>query len=92
MLECGDIRRKEERDMPLFDFRCRDCGEVSELLLRDGDASVAACPSCGGTDMEKMFSPFNTPRSYHRPHGLTCCGREERCEAPPCEAHGCCSE
>ena len=49
--------------MPLFDFRCGDCGEVSEVLLRERDASPEACPACGGTDMKKMPSTFNTPRN-----------------------------
>ena len=40
--------------MPLFDFHCRVCDKTSELLIR-GD-TVASCPHCGGTQMEKLLS------------------------------------
>ncbi len=77
--------KEGEADMPLYDFRCRSCGEVSEMFLRDLNVSGVTCPACGGEDVEKLLSSFNTPRSYQRPHGLTCCGREERCDKPSCE-------
>lgn len=76
--------------MPFYDFRCRSCGEVNELFLRDGNVSGAICPACGGEDMEKLLSTFNTANKYSRPHGRTCCGREERCESPP-GGGSCCS-
>ncbi len=77
--------------MPIYDFRCRSCGAVNELFLRDGTISGVTCPACGGSDMEKLISTFNTARNYKRPHGMTCCGREERCETPPCDGGSCCS-
>ncbi len=76
--------------MPFYDFRCRSCGEINELFLRDGNVSGATCPACESGEMEKLLSSFNTARSYKRPHGMTCCGREERCEAPP-GGGSCCS-
>ena len=42
--------------MPLFEFRCRDCGKQSELLLRGGEKAV--CPACGSRRMEKELSTF----------------------------------
>ncbi len=71
--------------MPLKDFRCRSCGEVSEIFLRDLSATGVTCPVCGSDDMEKLLPSFNTPRSHRQSSGLTCCGREERCDRPPCE-------
>jgi putative FmdB family regulatory protein len=43
--------------MPLFDFRCRACGEEFEALVRPG--SEPACPSCAATDVEKLLSSFS---------------------------------
>lgn len=40
--------------MPLFDFHCQECDAVSELLIRNGDASI--CPKCGSTRMEKLLA------------------------------------
>jgi putative FmdB family regulatory protein len=42
--------------MPLFEYRCRSCQSEFELLIRGGAAPV--CPSCGGTDLEKVLSLF----------------------------------
>jgi putative FmdB family regulatory protein len=43
--------------MPLFDFRCRACGEEFEALVRPG--SEPACPACAATDIEKQLSSFS---------------------------------
>lgn len=75
--------------MTFYDFRCRDCGEISELFLRHKNLAEAVCPACGGSNMEKLLSTFNTAGKYRRPHGLTCCGREDRCETPHCDSGGC---
>lgn len=40
--------------MPIYDFRCRDCGAVFELLVRGG--SQAACPRCAGAALERQVS------------------------------------
>ena len=40
--------------MPIFDFKCRACGEQFEELVRRDD--VPACPDCGGEDLEKLVS------------------------------------
>ena len=41
--------------MPLFDFRCRQCGCEFEALVRSGQP--AAC-SCGSGDLEQLPSGF----------------------------------
>ena len=40
--------------MPLFDYKCLQCGQQFEALIR-GD-NRAKCESCGSTDVEKMIS------------------------------------
>ncbi|MCR4427403.1 MAG: zinc ribbon domain-containing protein [Firmicutes bacterium] len=42
--------------MPIFEFRCKKCGRKFEELVC-GPSSVA-CPDCGGSDVEKLFSTF----------------------------------
>jgi len=69
--------------MPIYDYKCRDCGAVKELLMRK-PADNIRCPECGSQAMEKLVSA-----SYHinmsaEAKGTTCCGRAERCAAPPC--------
>lgn len=70
--------------MPIYDFKCGECGTVSEILLLDGDTAKAVCPDCGSKHMEKLISAFNTVNRGANPPGTTCCGRDERCDKPPC--------
>ncbi len=49
-------RRYPSVTMPLFDFRCRACGETFEALVRPGHPP--ACPACQGTDLERQLSTF----------------------------------
>ena len=43
--------------MPIYEYQCRSCDEVFELLVRSGDVA-AACPSCHGQDLERLLSSF----------------------------------
>jgi putative FmdB family regulatory protein len=43
--------------MPLFDFRCRSCGEEFEALVRPPAEPV--CPSCAATDLERLVTGFS---------------------------------
>jgi putative FmdB family regulatory protein len=42
--------------MPLYDFRCRSCGDEFERLVRKEEA--VECPSCRGQDVERLLSTF----------------------------------
>jgi putative FmdB family regulatory protein len=42
--------------MPLFEYRCADCGHQFEFLTR-GDAAPA-CPKCESRSLEKQLSVF----------------------------------
>ncbi len=41
--------------MPIFDFKCLDCGEHFEALVLK---EPAACPKCQGLRLEQMLSMF----------------------------------
>lgn len=43
--------------MPIYDFRCRVCGNEFEGLVRPQDPPVT-CPSCGGGDLQQLLSGF----------------------------------
>ena len=34
--------------MPIYEYRCEDCGQVKEHLQKLSDAPIAECPACGG--------------------------------------------
>jgi putative FmdB family regulatory protein len=41
--------------VPIFEYRCRGCGEHFELLVLSS-SPAPACPSCRGEDLEKLMS------------------------------------
>jgi putative FmdB family regulatory protein len=45
--------------MPLYDFRCRACGE--EFEERTPHDQLAPCPACGSQDTERIPAPFAGP-------------------------------
>ena len=44
--------------MPLFEFRCKACGAVTEVLTRKpiAELDAVACGQCSGTDTFKIIS------------------------------------
>jgi putative FmdB family regulatory protein len=45
--------------VPLYDFRCRSCGEQFEEYV---SVSVTPpCPSCGGAEVERVLTSFAGP-------------------------------
>lgn len=75
--------------MPTYDFKCRDCGKVSELMLTGpADNRQLACNSCGSHKLERLISAPNVLKGQHdHADGVRCCGRTEQCDQPPCSCH-----
>lgn len=76
--------------MPIFEYRCLDCGAGFESIAVPGGEGRPTCPECGSVALEKLFSTFSTPHYSGGAGGLTCCGKEERCASPPCKSYGTC--
>jgi putative FmdB family regulatory protein len=47
--------------MPIFEYACRECGTAFETLVRSD--TVAACPHCRSTQLDKQLSVFAMARS-----------------------------
>jgi len=77
--------------MPIYQYKCWECGEVSEFLVAiQSDSATLACKSCGSSNLERLLSAPNLLKASANPQGTTCCGRNERCEMPPCSTEGVC--
>lgn len=71
--------------MPIYEYRCNQCGTISEFLVGIGSKSeTLICTQCGSPHLEKMLSVAHSLKGEKRTPGHTCCGREERCSTPPC--------
>lgn len=54
--------------MPIYEYRCKDCGDKFEKLVRAGtDQAGLICPNCGSQQTEKLFSLFATSSSSTTP-------------------------
>jgi putative FmdB family regulatory protein len=85
--------------MPTYGYECRACGLRFERRQAISEAPLAACPECRG-EVRRLLSggagfivrglsrgADDRRRSACSVDGVgrTCCGREERCDRPPCE-------
>ena len=76
--------------MPIYEFRCTDCGQVAEVLVRTSlEKETPACPECGSRQLERLISAPNIPKetasgSLRCGRDTTCCGSSTPCERPPC--------
>lgn len=66
--------------MPVYEFKCRECGKLISELRRIGDFSSPVCSQCGSHDTEKLFSLFSGGGSGGKScqgcssHGAACKG------------------
>lgn len=78
--------------MPIYEYRCKTCGAVSEYFTGTANDEPLKCRQCGSSKMDRILSASSfTLRSSGRMPGRTCCGREERCDTPPCSSGGSCN-
>lgn len=42
--------------MPIYEYRCTDCGHQKEHLQKMSDAPLSVCPSCGQGNYVKLLS------------------------------------
>lgn len=75
--------------MPLFDYLCLDCGEISEVLVH-GSENPSGCIKCGGAHLKKMLSAHSSlsgpsKNNLPGPGDTSCCGSNPShagCEGP----------
>ena len=90
--------------MPVYEYQCNNCGKISEFLVGVTQEKLEIrCRYCGSKELNKIFSKSFISKSGHLiasqggklarrslGEGGTCCGREERCDVPPCSENGVC--
>jgi putative FmdB family regulatory protein len=69
--------------MPLFEFRCQDCGEQFETVVFDRNRQVT-CKKCHSARVEKLISVFavaggsRSETAALEPGPCTSCGASQR--------------
>lgn len=46
--------------MPMFEFRCRECGQQFEEIVRG--EKIPSCPACESEEVTKLISAFAVGR------------------------------
>jgi putative FmdB family regulatory protein len=54
--------------MPLYDFRCKACGERFEARVSYDEP--ASCPACAAPEAERLLSPVAGPFTVGRLRGV----------------------
>ncbi len=68
--------------MPIYEFRCSDCGNDFEKLLFSRTTSVS-CASCGSAEVTRRPSRFGTSGTEKRVSGGASCSG---CSAGSCSS------
>ncbi len=45
--------------MPIYEYECKNCGHVFDVLQKMSDDPLAECPECGQPDLRKLLSAPN---------------------------------
>lgn len=64
--------------MPIFEYQCGECGQVTSFLELKARSGGHACEKCGSKKMEKKFSTF-APQAGRTPASKCGSCSEGRC-------------
>ncbi|WP_019625486.1 FmdB family zinc ribbon protein [Thioalkalivibrio sp. ALJT] len=42
--------------MPIYEYQCKECGQISEILQKISDPPASVCPACGAESLTKQVS------------------------------------
>lgn len=42
--------------MPIYEYECKECGEITEILQKVSDAPTLLCPNCATESLERIVS------------------------------------
>lgn len=49
--------------MPVFDFKCQECGHKFDIVVSNRNKDQVKCPNCGADKVQQLLSAFSSPRS-----------------------------
>ena len=45
--------------MPIYEYKCSDCGHLMDALQGVNDTPLTGCPACSGTNLKRLISAPN---------------------------------
>lgn len=42
--------------MPIYEYQCQSCGEVTEAIQKISEPALSDCPQCGKAELKKRLS------------------------------------
>lgn len=60
--------------MPIYEYRCQDCGAAFEALVRSGEQ--VRCKGCESERLEKLFSTFAVSSGQGQGQGMPAAAAE----------------
>lgn len=69
----------------MYEYRCTECGDVTEFLESASAKGAHECGSCGSKKTEKVFSVFAAQNGASKPAGPAC---EGQCKTGACPFSG----
>ena len=76
--------------MPVYEYRCEGCGQVTEALVRNArETERLRCEHCGDSRLERVYlSPIAPVPSAKTPAAVSRCERGDSCpEFGRCSRH-----
>jgi putative FmdB family regulatory protein len=58
--------------MPIFEYQCKDCGKVMEVLQLGTKPEKVICENCGSERLEKLLSSFSARSEGDTASGGSC--------------------
>jgi putative FmdB family regulatory protein len=74
--------------MPIYEFRCKGCGQKFEQRFSSTDVSGVTCPNCGSVEVSRLISLFFSPK-VSKDMGVVGCDSCAGTPPPFCESGSC---
>jgi len=75
--------------MPIFEYKCEQCGHVMEVLQNSRKATKQICAKCGSTDTKKVLSGFAVRQGKSASAACDSCPTGPVCGADSCPGGMC---